>query len=508
MITVQKTYEFHPESDLIGRGGFGTVYRALDRNLNMQVALKKYSGNLPAKYSLFEEIKRVIRLNHPNLVRYYDAFELNEASAFGDKIQVGILELVNGGDLTAFLAKKPNVAILSEIVLGIMSGLQYLHQQQIIHRDLKPENILLQYEGNDIIPKIADFGISKALKDTSSSSNSSLVIGSIEYMAPEQFNAQRFAVNGQINTNLDIWALGIIIGEMFTGEAAFGKTALGLSREMIMRQIFDKDLKDYLAKIPEPFRSIAQRCLVRSAKDRAQSVDELFDIYYKKSLQLTPKQQTERIKHWHTSVVAAEQIPPTESTELPLATVAPQNIAIPFITALLGIFVFYSKNTLFGGGTDIAAQPFLYSGIVSTILLVINCVALVLGRQQTALFSPYLASFVILLFFNVVSFLSANYEKLKASMPEGIVLTPDTNVPWFQYYYPLLSIGVVILLSVLRWKKMNWTEPISIAIISCFLVFLMIQSQNVSPAMGTVLAVGSIILCGAMLMGLRNKANK
>lgn len=99
MITVKKTYEFNPDTDLIGKGGFGKVYRALDRNLNMQVAIKKYSGNLPAKYSLFEEIKRAIRLNHPNLVRYYDAFELEEASAFGDKIQMGVLEYVNGGDL-------------------------------------------------------------------------------------------------------------------------------------------------------------------------------------------------------------------------------------------------------------------------------------------------------------------------------------------------------------------------------------------------------------------------
>ncbi len=109
LMNLNKTYEFNPDTDLLGTGGFGKVYKAVDKNLGMVVALKKYSGSLPAKYSLFEEIKRAIKLNHPNLVRYFDAFELQESATFGDTIQVGVLEYVNGGDLGKLLRTKPDL---------------------------------------------------------------------------------------------------------------------------------------------------------------------------------------------------------------------------------------------------------------------------------------------------------------------------------------------------------------------------------------------------------------
>ncbi|MBK8474195.1 MAG: protein kinase [Sphingobacteriales bacterium] len=126
---------------------------------------------------------------------------------------------------------------------GIMEGLRYLLAMASPHRDLKPENILIQDEQGVLTPKIADFGISKALRDADAGA-SSLVIGSVEYMAPEQFNVEKYGINKQLHTNLDLWSLGVMICEAFTGQAPFGKTQQGMARDEIMRNILTQDLNE------------------------------------------------------------------------------------------------------------------------------------------------------------------------------------------------------------------------------------------------------------------------
>ena len=495
MITVKKTYVFDPIKDLIGQGGFGMVYKARDLNLGLEVAIKKYSGNLPAKYSLFEEIKRAIKLNHPNLVRYYDAFELEDTTAFGDKIQVGVLEYVNGGDLFALLQTKPSTALLEQIFTDILYGLQYLHQQGIIHRDLKPENILIQREGSgQLIPKIADFGISKSIDgsnaaSTASSAASSLVIGSVEYMSPEQFNVQRYGINGQLHTNLDLWSLGVIMCEAFSGKAPFGKSTEGVPRDEIMRNILETEITAAKLdeKIPPRFKVVIQRCLQRYAKDRAKSVAELLALLM----------QPAGVVNSQTIAFATTQLPNTtnnsndsletqqidtgnqitanknrtifpydetiypdkkptgsnkNNTTFPSATTANFSfknwfgVIVPLITFLLGYILFNSKQTLFGGPTY---QYMLAAAISCGLLLAINVLSIVLPRPRHWFeWLTYAVSGLLLLFYTGEAWLKYRYAA--AGVPFNFA------EHGFAFNYPVVSFAVISIatgLSIFSWWR-------------------------------------------------------
>lgn len=483
MITVKKTYEFNPDTDLIGKGGFGKVYRALDLNLNMQVAIKKYSGNLPAKYSLFEEIKRAIRLNHPNLVRYYDAFELEEASAFGDKIQMGVLEYVNGGDLMGLYRKKPDADTLKHIFVGIMDGLRYLHRNDIIHRDLKPENILIQHEKGVLTPKIADFGISKALRDADAGA-SSLVIGSVEYMAPEQFNVERYGINKQLHTNLDLWSLGVMICEAFTSHAPFGKTQQGLARDEIMRNILTKDLsEDMLQKIPQPFRQIVQRCLVRDAAKRALNIDELLVILYGNtsaakmiadigtiSESVQPNtQQREKPKHQSADNFETEAVPqrfnmnrppvPNDQQPVPTSTTAINNFSVwqvlPIATALIGYGVYNTKIKLFGNINSTDKEVVLYPIILCAALLFLNIITAFIPKRSRFPAIAYLFSFLSLFYYLVQGLLYRNLSGISGTKF-------DFNQHSFAQYYPIAALVFMTMPLLMRPKHFQWFDALCV----------------------------------------------
>lgn len=471
LMNLNKTYEFNPDTDLLGTGGFGKVYKAIDKNLGMVVALKKYSGSLPSKYSLFEEIKRAIKLNHPNLVRYFDAFELQESATFGDTIQVGVLEFVNGGDLSKLLRKKPDIQTLTGILVGIMHGLRYLHSKGIIHRDLKPENILIQSDTDGLTPKIADFGISKTIND-SSTGGSSLVIGSIEYMAPEQFNLTKFGINGQLHTNLDLWSLGAIIYECFTGTAPFGKTQQGMSRDEVMRNIFDKEPVD-LEKIPLPFRRVVARCLVRNAGQRAQSVDELLEILYdNEDVRIVAAQTmlgsgtavldngtskgklTQQIAGYFKSEGLGSSSNQVTGKSFKVSPSTPGfsliyflSFFIPVFTALFG-YLFSDNNYSLFGGIYSTGNYLIYPAVFCLIMSTCNIAALIIRKFKAFELPIYAASFLVLAFYIGKS-----------------ILTWQFDVPGYRFnfaahdfatFYPMFSAVVMVvalLLTALIWKR-------------------------------------------------------
>ncbi len=509
MITVKKTYLFDPENDLIGTGGFGKVFRATDQNLNMEVAIKKYTGSLPSKYSLFEEIKRVIKLNHPNLVRYYDAFELDESTSFGDKIQVGVMEYVNGGDLLSLLNKRPRIdeETLKQLFIEIMEGLKYLHDHDIIHRDLKPENILIHEENGQYTPKIADFGISKSLREDNS--GSSLVIGSLEYMAPEQFNITRYGKDRQLGTNLDLWSLGTIMYEAFTGKPLFGKTKLGIPRDEIMRNILDKDLSD-LSMLPEPIQSIVRKCLVRSAEHRAQSVDELLDIARGKT-PIIPNYIGSDTVLAGTSIMGRQgqrsQLPPPSVHEKIASQVInkpsdqkeehglrkPEKkegfswvYLLPIVTGIAGYAFFNSKQTIFGYNTPIG-EYIMYPTLFCTVLALINLFSLFIRRAKPFELASYVFSFLVLIYYIGQGLILNHYESLR-SLLSGVQFNFLENP--YAKFYPLVGFAIVTLTILARIKYIRWFEMIPHALSYAFLFIILIGVL--------VTAKNAYILAGAM----------
>lgn len=278
-------YEFDPVNDRIGQGGFATVYKAKDINLNIEVALKRYSKNETGKGSVISEIRKCIRLNHPNIVRYYNCFTHTFTDHLGQKQEeeYGVMEYADSGHFGEIIERKRKIsdAEFKVIVSGILDGLEYLHTRNpaIIHRDLKPANILLNNEEGRLVPKICDFGISKVVSSGTATTTSGF-LGSIEYMAPEQLNMSKFGKDGHLHPNADLWALGCMLYEYFTGKSPFGKQSEGLAPEVIYTNILSVEPLHGFDKISEPYKSVIQKCLEKGAGKRVQKVGELKDVLF------------------------------------------------------------------------------------------------------------------------------------------------------------------------------------------------------------------------------------
>ncbi len=341
-MTFKERYQYNPASDLLGKGGFARVYRAYDTNLDIDVAVKFFNATEAnaGKYTVYEEIKRAIKLNHPNVLRYFDAAILENTNSVGERevIQIGIMELANAGDLKGFVRNHPGSPELIRLLKEVLSGLDYLHQRGLIHRDLKPQNILLTDHEGILTVKISDFGISKALDGSGISSSKS--IGTIEYMAPEQFNPQKYAVNGEIGTNLDLWSFGVMVYELVAGEPLFGQRGGNTSAEQIMTSILAPELPGSIEKLPEPYRAVVKRCLVHQSADRVQRASELIPLLQVREHSpvldtlILPKKNTSETE---TAVLNPKPAPVLETPKAPVKkrrTWLIGLIALPFVLGM------------------------------------------------------------------------------------------------------------------------------------------------------------------------------
>jgi len=209
----------------LGRGGMGAVYAAFDEVLERKVAVKLIREDAAAPLDLASRFRREARLAagfaHPHVVRVYD---------FGvDRYRRPflVMELLDGGTLRQRLATGEvfTTADTLHILRGVCSALDAAHAQGLVHRDLKPENIFLQRHDNGFVPKVLDFGLAKACDmpqafalTTAADSSAGLLIGTLEYMSPEQ------VAGDEVSPGWDVWALGVIAYEMLTGSHPFRRT--------------------------------------------------------------------------------------------------------------------------------------------------------------------------------------------------------------------------------------------------------------------------------------------
>ena len=272
----QERYQYDAQKDLLGKGGFSTVYLAKDKLLDRFVALKFFKNQDLHKYDVLTEIRKVIQLEHPNITRYYDVVTLENRTVHGEieKLQVGIMEYINGGDIATFLKKYPNQ--FDNLIRQVLQGMQYLHDNNIIHRDLKPQNILIKNQDGVCTAKITDFGISKVVDSNSTSSHG--LLGTLAYMSPEQLDPKNYGIDGKISTNLDFWSFGILLYGLLTNTHPFIDNNSNTA-EQILRNILMADISSKINTVESPiYRAMLEKCLVKDANKRVKSAYDLLNI--------------------------------------------------------------------------------------------------------------------------------------------------------------------------------------------------------------------------------------
>jgi eukaryotic-like serine/threonine-protein kinase len=281
-------YEFLDE---IGRGGMGVVYRARQKSLNRIVALKMIlSGPLADASALRrfrEEAEALSRLDHPRLVPVYEVGEHRGLPYFTTK-------LIEGESLTRCLdryAGDPKaVAVLMFKVCG---AVHHAHQRGVLHRDLKPGNIVIDAAGQ---PHVTDFGLSRRVEETRTLTSTGAVLGTPEYMSPEQAAGKK-----DVTVASDVYGLGAVLHALLTGKPPFqGATVY----DTLRRVIEDEPVPpDRLVPGTSPaLASVCLKCLQKEPARRYATVAELADDLQRyllsKRVAARPPGRIERLYRW------------------------------------------------------------------------------------------------------------------------------------------------------------------------------------------------------------------
>jgi serine/threonine protein kinase len=248
----------------IGRGGMGTVYKALDSSRNRYVALKVLSPFLQANPEFLKRFQReadaAARLRHPNIIKVYETGQIGGHSFIA-------MEYMDGGSLHNRLQKgRPldqNTVI--NIVSQIASALDYAHSHGVIHRDLKPSNILFARDGRAVL---SDFGIAKTI-DSSWFTEPGTILGTPYYMSPEQAKGL-----SEVDHRSDIYSLGALCYEMLTGSVPFERTT---SHAVLHAHIYEapRPLRQINPRIPRSVEEVILRALEKDPRARYQTASEL-----------------------------------------------------------------------------------------------------------------------------------------------------------------------------------------------------------------------------------------
>ena len=255
----------------LGRGGMGVVYRARHQRLQRVVALKMLIGG---SFALHDELARfrveaeaVARLHHTNIVQIYEIGEYDADT--GLPRPYFTLEFVEGGSLAARAAGRPQAAGQSAAwIEALARATHYAHGQGIIHRDLKPGNVLLTADGQ---PKICDFGVAKLVASSDLKTQSGMLVGTAEYMAPEQATG-----NSTPGPAVDIYALGAILYTLLTGRPPFhGVSPLHTLEQVRTQEPVTPGRLQPL--IPRDLETICLKCLEKDPNKRYASALDLAD---------------------------------------------------------------------------------------------------------------------------------------------------------------------------------------------------------------------------------------
>ncbi len=247
----------------VGKGGMGNVYKALDKELGEKVALKLLKPEIAADDRIIErfrnELKFARKITHKNVCRMFDLSKF-------ERIPYITMEYVSGEDLKTTLRRVGPLSTGKAVYIAkqVCDGLVEAHKLGVVHRDLKPQNIMIDKKGH---AHIMDFGIARSMK-TKGVTTSGMMIGTPDYMSPEQVEGK------PVDVRADIYAMGVILYEMSTGTTPFhGDTALSVAIKHTREK--PRNPREINDQIPVQLSSIILKCMEKNREKRYQDVPEL-----------------------------------------------------------------------------------------------------------------------------------------------------------------------------------------------------------------------------------------
>ena len=259
---------------LIGRGGMAEVHLGFDTRLSRVVAIKMLRRDL-ALDSIFQarfrrEAQSAASLNHPNIVAVYDTGEeiVSDATNRSIAIPYIVMEYVEGHTVKELISDGTAVPINEaiEIVSGVLSALQYSHDNHLVHRDIKPGNIMLTSDGK---VKVMDFGIARALTDSQATmTQTNAVVGTAQYLSPEQARGET------VDERSDLYSTGVVLFELLTGRPPFkGDSAVAVAYQHVEQ--IPPTPSSILSDIPDSLDRVVLKALAKNRDDRYRSAAEM-----------------------------------------------------------------------------------------------------------------------------------------------------------------------------------------------------------------------------------------
>ena len=253
--------------DVIGSGGMGIVYRALDLELSEPVAVKtlrhEYVTDTSALARFKSELRLARRISHRNVVRTHDLGEVNGMYFI-------TMEYVEGTSVKALIAERGRLPVHATLPIAkqLCRALEVAHEQGIIHRDIKPHNMVLAPDG---VLKVMDFGIARLLGRTTGVTQTGMVVGTPEYMAPEQLLGE------DVDARVDIYAAGVVIYECLTGRLPHtAENPMALVSKVLAQT--PAPLHELVPEISPKLSSVVLAALSRDRAKRPKTAGELHDL--------------------------------------------------------------------------------------------------------------------------------------------------------------------------------------------------------------------------------------
>ncbi len=251
--------------EVLGRGGMGVVYRAVDRQIGREVAVKTLTQGVAGDQEMlarfYEEGRKTGRLNHPHIVIVYELGDDNG-------IPYIVMERVEGDPLDKIISRDMPLTMMDRlrIVEETCLALGYAHSNNVIHRDVKPANIFVQPDGK---AKLLDFGIARLERRSQdiSLTRTGHIIGTVPYMAPERLRDKI------IDGRSDIFSVGVVLHQLISGQLPFSGEDY-----VLMQRILNEPhppLRDFCKNCPEGLQDIVDRALAKSVDDRYQTAEEM-----------------------------------------------------------------------------------------------------------------------------------------------------------------------------------------------------------------------------------------